>query len=866
MTGIVRKSRKSGILVTFTVTMALLAAMALTVLGLGIADQAVAVYDSSSWLWSSKAGELGRVNGITGAVDTRAKVKDSQGHDIQITQNDRFLIIRDLTSGTISSLDLTTLQVASTMDSAPGFGVNLALHDDVAFVIDSVQGVVRQVDPLTLNPTGQPLRFPPGLRSGGFDGEGRLWLAVPSEGTVVAVKPGKKGIDPTVSKTVPATDPRHDISLSVLDKGIAVLDQTAAALVTIRDDIVKSIKLPIRKPGAVADRTSGADIPVTVSDDRHIYVVNKDSVREFEVPAEQGRALRPAVAWAGWFYVADTIGDLVYVLDGSGNLVDRLQIKGGAGGLQFDVRENHLFINPPNGNNATVVDGKHRPKDVPKFPSGVPGGDPLPPPQNPPKPPLPPPPVPAAPGVPTVVTAVAGNASATVRWGPAKDNLSPITKYVIQGAPAPVEVGGNQRTAVIGGLVNGNTYTFRVYAVNAKGAGPTKTSNPVIPTREVPDPPDKVTAREDKDGTVRVTWVAANGQGHKITKYVVMAVSGGADSGTGPMETVIGESTSLELLLQDGKLAYGTQYGFMVAAVNDINATSKESTVSNTVVPYNKPAAVTNLKAATDTGKAGTVNVSWAAAVDNGRPITKYVVTANGKRQSDVTGTSVVLTGFAEGAAVRVEVHAVNLAGDGPVASDTATTIKRPALTGGTTSAQPFSINIPFAVNDGGSPTTCWVDGAVSGNGSCHGYNLGGLRPGTGYGFTVHAKNAVGEVTWGGSVRTADLGGTVCPDCTSTIEIKTQPCYQNPNGGGTGPGCVDANVPNSAHIVDARAGSRYTALCKKSTQTISSAGYQYNRRSNVWIYVNVAGRQGWIPWAWFKLDGDNGSMNSLPSC
>ena len=55
----------------------------------------------------------------------------------------------------------------------------------------------------------------------------------------------------------------------------------------------------------------------------------------------------------------------------------------------------------------------------------------------------------------------------------------------------------------------------------------------MIPTRDVPDPPTDVKAEAKPDGTVEVTWTAANGQGRKIIRYEVTAVSGGAGAPVG---------------------------------------------------------------------------------------------------------------------------------------------------------------------------------------------------------------------------------------------------------------------------------------------------------------------------------------------
>src|SRR5947207_7748413 len=140
-----RFSRSKGGLVTFGVVIGLLVALGLTVFGLGARNNTLATDNASAWLYSSSKGEVARVNAETGRVDTRFRVVDAQGHVIQVTQTDRYLILHDLTTGKVSSLDLTTLQVAATTSTTPGLGVTLALDSSAAFIIDAVQGAVRQL-------------------------------------------------------------------------------------------------------------------------------------------------------------------------------------------------------------------------------------------------------------------------------------------------------------------------------------------------------------------------------------------------------------------------------------------------------------------------------------------------------------------------------------------------------------------------------------------------------------------------------------------------------------------------------------------------------------------------------------------------
>src|SRR5690606_6983059 len=89
-------SRGRSTLITLTTVLALVVATGLTLLGLGASETSVTNFDASSWLFSSTRGEADRVNAVTARVDTRLKVKDSQNHDIQVTQTDEFLILRDL--------------------------------------------------------------------------------------------------------------------------------------------------------------------------------------------------------------------------------------------------------------------------------------------------------------------------------------------------------------------------------------------------------------------------------------------------------------------------------------------------------------------------------------------------------------------------------------------------------------------------------------------------------------------------------------------------------------------------------------------------------------------------------------------------
>ncbi|SBT65620.1 Fibronectin type III domain-containing protein [Micromonospora sediminicola] len=857
------RSRTRGGLVTIGTVAALLAAMGLTVLGLGAADNAVANYDASSWLWSTTRSELARVNGVTARVDTRMEVPGGRRHQMQVAQTDRLLILRDLNTGQVSSLDLATLQITASTPTAPGFGVSVALHEDAAFVVDAVQGIVRQLDPRALTPVGEPVRYPPGIAGGTFDGAGKLWIAVPSEGTVSAITaadlpdtPGAAppaGLSPKRVETHEVAEPAHELVVSTLDEGVAVLDRTSASLVTVVGGRTQRAGLTMTAPGNLPPRTSGPQVPVTVPGDRSVHVVRDGAeVKRFTVPGT-GARLSPAVAWAGRFYCADESTGAVYSFDAAGQLVETIKGSGRPGPVELEVRENHLFINPPDSSTAQVVDDRNRVREVNKYANDVLGGDP---------PPVPPPPPPpkkpkvGKPGAPKAVTAAAGNASARVSWQAAASNGAEITRYVVEGGGQTHQVGANQRALEVTGLTNGETYTFSVHAVNAKGDGPARRSNPVVPTAEVPDPPASVTAEARPDGTVRVSWPEADGQGNTVTKYAVTATSAGASAPAG-------ESPKTELVVPAGALEYGTQYAFTVTAVSDRGAGSKASPVSNTVVPFTVPKAPTELRASTVADQPGTIAVEWSPAVENGRPVTKYVVEAGGKTV-EVTDVRATVGGLGNGQNVTVKVKAVNEAGDGPEASTTARTVAPPRITVTGSSADATSVTVTFTVDAGGGRATCTAaTGGKTASGSCSSLRVTGLTPGTAYTVTLTASNAAGK-------GTADRAQTTDP----VYGIAT--CKNGPDGDQRTYCNKDVPGRNGNEIFkvtqqddDRQAGwvpdgTRLRTYCKAKGEDVDAWIYNNNKQSTWWIQIAYEGKT-YIPWAWLNLEGGD-NLNVLPTC
>ncbi|GIF07347.1 fibronectin type III domain-containing protein [Actinoplanes siamensis] len=846
--------------------LALAGGLGLTVFGLGTADEAVASFDAASWVWSRAKGEVSRVNGVTAKIDTRVDVGQARGHGLEVSQSDRFVILRDVNTGAIGSMDLTDLQTFWNQQMSPGLGVSVALHDGSAFVVDSVQGKVQQVDPASLQAVGQPISLPPGITGGRFDGKGRLWIVAPGEGTVTAIAPapakdgGTTG-EPRILRTEPVGGASHDFQLTTLDDGVAVLDRTTNELVRLGDTPTSRATLPLTGPGTLPEHTDGSTVAVTVPQTRQVIGVDPQGAvkARFTVPGAAS-SLQPAVSWEGFYYVADTDGGTVHVFDQGGQEQKPITFRSPGGSLELDVRESYLFINAPGSPVAQVVDNQHGVRPVDKYADDVLGGDPpkVKTPPAPPKKKKPAKPAITKPGAPRNVRAAAGNAEARVTWQAAPDNGAAITKYVVTGGGRTVDVGADQRSLLVTGLTNGETYIFRVHAVNARGAGPDRASNPVKPTSEVPDPPGTPVAEARADGSVTVTWPAANGQGLAIERYTVTAVTEG---GTSP----VGDAEEPSMSIAAGQLDYGKQYAFTVVSVNERGAGSKASGVSNSVVPFTKPARPADLNATTVADQAGAIRVTWSPPADNGRAISRYVVRAGEKSVDVADGTDATLNGFGAGQNVQVQVVAVNEGGESEPATATARTVAAPTVTITGTTTTFNSATVGLSVNAGGGTATCSlaVTGGTGSSGSCSSLKATKLKPGTSYTFKVTAKNAAGTVTKQSTKSTADLYGTATCINGDSGDQRTY-CDEDVPGRNGNEIFKVTRQDNDQQAGWVENGTRLKAYCKKTGENVDSYVYNNQKQSTWWIQIDYKGKT-YIPWAWLNLDGGD-DLDNLPPC
>ncbi len=350
------------------------------------------------------------------------------------------------------------------------------------------------------------------------------------------------------------------------------------------------------------------------------------------------------------------------------------------------------------------------------------------------------------PGAPRSFTATAGAGQAALSWtAPSSNGGASITKYQYQqdsGSWTDISGGGSATSATVTGLTNGTLYTFKLRAVNIAGNG-AATSDTVTPVA-APDAPRSFTAARG-DRQAELSWTAPADNGSAITKYQYQ-------QGSGSWQDI---SDALATSHTVTGLTNGTAYTFKLRAVNAIGNGAEASA---TVTPSTTPGAPQSFTATRGNTQA---TLSWTAPSSNGgASISKYQYQQDSGSWTDISGggsaASHTVTGLTNGTQYTFKLRAVNVAGNGAVASDTVTPAAVPGAPGSFTATrgdQEATLSWTAAAGNGSAITNyqfkqdsgSWTD--IAGGASTTSHTVEDLTNGTEYTFKLRAVNAVGYGT-----------------------------------------------------------------------------------------------------------------------
>jgi fibronectin type 3 domain-containing protein/uncharacterized membrane protein YgdD (TMEM256/DUF423 family) len=267
------------------------------------------------------------------------------------------------------------------------------------------------------------------------------------------------------------------------------------------------------------------------------------------------------------------------------------------------------------------------------------------------------------PGAPVNLTVSGGDHQATVAWNPATDNGTTISGYTVTSAPGTKTCAttGSLRCTV-DSLTNGVAYTFTVTATNGVGTGPASKSSAGVTPAGLPGAPTAAKAVRGTTRTVTVSWAAATTDGAAITDYSVVS------------SPAAGACRTVALTCTVSGLVNGTSYTFSVKATNSVG-TGAASAPSNAVVPAGPPPAPGTVVASAGPTS---ITLTWAAATDNGQPLTGYEVlrgTASGSvAMAPLAGLAPTATSFTDTTAVPGTIYAYEVEASNDIGTGTAST------------------------------------------------------------------------------------------------------------------------------------------------------------------------------------------------
>ncbi len=343
------------------------------------------------------------------------------------------------------------------------------------------------------------------------------------------------------------------------------------------------------------------------------------------------------------------------------------------------------------------------------------------------------------PGAPPTPQATAGNATATVTWGQAAANGSPIDDIQIS-----MDGGGTWQSVgvtnshVFTGLPNGVAVSFQVRAHNEAGWGPSSgRSAPVTPDTE-PDRPAAPTVTFG-DRSLAVSWSTPTNQGSAILHYE-LEIGGGA-SGVQQLGAINSYTWA--------NLQNGVSYQFRVTAINAAGR-SEPSAWSAPEHPLREPDAP-GAPAVVQGDKY--LDLSWAQPNSNGDTIVQYQVemVSQPGAPASTTGTTFRWSNLPNGTAQQFRVRAKNRDADWGAWSAASAAVKPCGV--------PDTPAAPAATRGDGQAAVSWTapgdegcaitgyevrtsTGSQSSTTTSHTFT--GLSNGTSYTFTVRAKNSVG--------------------------------------------------------------------------------------------------------------------------
>lgn len=555
--------------------------------GTGLSRTSVDLSDGLTWLADDPSGDVIQVNPRTGRSEYRYDIA-GKNQNLEITQYDGRMFVVNHTTGQLTSFDLASLLASGQRSVSSGGALTVLHHGDQVFLVDTHEGTIAGIDPVTTDPLGELWLAPAGIVDATIDGQGMVWT-LDSDGLVTELRwsATEQRFFEQDTRPVDHSGPGslivgHERGVTVFgpDEGIVVQIGTGHDVIADQPELTGQLAAPEYSPSTV--------VPVASRDTGQVFIVSDDRVWVSDVRNSPCAHPDQPEVFAQVIYVPCPGDDRVLRLrtDGSRAASDIPTPAGGQPELVVD--DDNLVINVQGASQGVMVHGDGSVGTIIRYDDSVP---------------------------PTQVSTTDDPPDA-----PSADEISDLADE--DNGPAPVTPPPSQspcdhREHCHDGGYGGHS--------GGPGGGDSHGSDPGSTSSDPISAPSGVQATALPDGSVRVSW---NYSGTTPDRFVVSEVGGGS------LARVSGRNRQADV-----SVATGPSHQFTVTAEREGDP-SQTSQPSGPVATSGRPGAPTSV-AGTANGSASddsvSVSITWAAPPDNGSPITGYTVSA-----TDNTGTHTI--------------------------------------------------------------------------------------------------------------------------------------------------------------------------------------------------------------------------------
>jgi hypothetical protein len=331
-------------------TVALLVAGVL--LGTGFAQTELSMPDPLTWLWNTR-GELTRVNPDTGSPTDRLPGIALPGDPMTLVQDGNTLIVTNLRTFEVTTVDVPMLKIAGTRRGGPG-AVRVLLTRGEVYLANLTAGTVERMDALSAATVGVPWQAGRQLVDVAADQQGGVF-ALDQGGTLTGLRwsAGRATLVPNLPHQVSGVD--SDAALVAHATGVTVFT-SSGVVEQVGTGTDRAVQVGELTPPLIPASVSPADlVPISTPETSEVHLLRNGSAVTVDTGGMDCDNPGRSAVFEGAVYVPCLGDGKVLVLDQEGRQAapDLVTVPGGS--PEVLVNAGLLFVNEPADSRGLVV-------------------------------------------------------------------------------------------------------------------------------------------------------------------------------------------------------------------------------------------------------------------------------------------------------------------------------------------------------------------------------------------------------------------------------------------------------------------------------------------------------------------------------